>query len=81
VEEGCSRNFRCKSSSKFGFWPFLGFSRRFARGKFETAAADAGGRLTPPSQRRQDVLGAAILAFREPLAQLAEDRARHAVAL
>jgi hypothetical protein len=39
------------------------------------------GRLTPPSQGRQYVLGAAILAFREPLAQLADDRAGHSVAL
>jgi hypothetical protein len=64
-------------------WPFLGFSRKFARGELEkTAAADAGGRrLTPPSQGRQDVLGAAVLPFREPLAQLAEDRARYPVSL
>jgi hypothetical protein len=59
----------------------LAFSGKFARGRPETAAADVGSRLTPPSQGRQDVLGAAVLAFREPLAQLAEDRARHPVAL
>jgi hypothetical protein len=41
----------------------------------------ASGRLTPPSQGRQDILGAAVLAFREPLAQLADERARHTVAL
>src|SRR5215203_4094407 len=38
-------------------------------------------RLTPPSQRRQYVLGAAVLAFWEPRAQLADDRAWHTVAL
>src|SRR5829696_3866075 len=38
-------------------------------------------RLTPPPQGRQDVLGAAVLAFREPLAQLIGDRPRHTVAL
>src|SRR5215217_778743 len=38
-------------------------------------------RLTPPPQGRQDVLGAAILALREPLAQLTDDRPRHTVAL
>jgi hypothetical protein len=41
----------------------------------------ASGRLTPPSQGRHYVLGAAVLAFREPLAQLADDRAWHTVAL
>jgi hypothetical protein len=44
-------------------------------------AVDAGGRLTPPSQSRQDVLGATVLAFRKPLAQLTEDQARHTVVL
>ena len=44
-------------------------------------AADAGGRLTAPSQSRQDVLGPTVLAFRKPLAQLADDRAWHTVAL
>src|SRR5215208_2142177 len=38
-------------------------------------------RLTAPAQGGQDVLGAAVLAFRKPLAQLAEDRTRHPVAL
>src|SRR5687767_7152265 len=38
-------------------------------------------RLTPPPQGRQDVLGAAVLALREPLAQLRDDRPRHTVAL
>jgi hypothetical protein len=47
--------------------------------KLEPDAADD--RLTPPSQGRQDVLRAAVLAFREPLAQLADERARHTVAL
>src|SRR5215207_5032249 len=41
----------------------------------------ASGRLTPLSQGRQDVLGAAVLTFRESLAQLTDERARHAVAL
>jgi hypothetical protein len=44
-------------------------------------AADDGDRLKPLSQSRQDVLGAAIFAFRQPLAQLADERARHTVAL
>src|SRR5215203_870683 len=39
------------------------------------------GQLTPPAQGGQDALGTAVLAFRKPLAQLAEDRARHPVAL
>src|SRR5829696_3576112 len=38
-------------------------------------------RLTPPPQGRQDVLGAAVLALWEPLAQLTYDRPRHTVAL
>src|ERR687898_3327615 len=38
-------------------------------------------RLTPPLQGRQDVLGAAVLALRESLAQLRDDRTRHTVAL
>jgi hypothetical protein len=38
-------------------------------------------RLTPPSEGRQDVLGTAVLAFREPLAQLIGDRSWHAIAL
>jgi Recombinase zinc beta ribbon domain len=41
----------------------------------------ASGRLTPPSEGRHYVLGAAVLAFRKPLAQLADDRAWHTVAL
>src|SRR5215218_216340 len=60
--------------------PVRGY-KKFARGKLEPDAADAGGRLTPPSQGRQYVLGDAVLAFREPLAQLADDRAGHTVAL
>jgi hypothetical protein len=40
-----------------------------------------GGRLTPPSQGHQDVLGTAVLALRQPLAQLTDYRAGHAVAL
>jgi hypothetical protein len=39
------------------------------------------GWLTAPTQGRQDILRATILAFREPLAQLADDWARHPVAL
>src|SRR3712207_5181851 len=42
---------------------------------------ESSSRLTPPSQGRQDVLGTAVLAFRQPLAQLTDDRARHTVAL
>jgi hypothetical protein len=38
-------------------------------------------RLTPPPQGRQDVLGTAVLAFREPLAQLTDERPSHTVAL
>src|SRR5215203_498053 len=53
----------------------------FACGKSEPDAADAGGRLTPPTKSRQDVLGTAIFALWEPLAQLAEDHTRHPVAL
>src|ERR671921_809590 len=49
--------------------------------KLEPTVADAAERLTPPSQGRQDLLGAAVLALREPLAQLRDDRPRHTVAL
>src|SRR5215211_617226 len=38
-------------------------------------------RLTPSPQGRQDLLGAAVLALREPLAQLTDDRTWHTVAL
>src|SRR5918999_4125909 len=38
-------------------------------------------RLTPPSEGRQDLLGAAVLALRKPLAQLRDDRTRHTVVL
>src|SRR5829696_1644717 len=44
--------------------PVRGY-KKFARGRLEPDAADAGGRLTSPSQGRQDVLGATVLAFRE----------------
>jgi hypothetical protein len=50
----------------------LAFSRMLALGKTDIAADDSCGRLAPPSQGRQDVLGAAVLAFGQPpLAQLA----------
>src|SRR5918993_995345 len=60
----------------------LRLSKKFPRGELEpTAAETPAERLTPPSEGRQDVLGATVLAFREPLAQLRDDRTRHTVAL
>src|SRR5215203_1695428 len=57
-------------------------SKKFARGELEpTAPETPAERLTPPPEGRQDVLGAAVLALREPLAQLRDDRPRHTVAL
>src|SRR5215204_5655425 len=56
-------------------------SQKFARGKRAPDAADDGDRLKPPSEGRQDVLGAAVFAFRQPLAQLTDERAWHTVAL
>src|SRR3712207_6515412 len=46
-----------------------------------SSSVESSRRLTPPSQGRQDVLGTAVLAFRQPLAQLTDDQARHTVAL
>src|SRR5215211_6562625 len=54
---------------------------RSVRGKLEPDVADGQRSANAPSQGRQDVLSAAVLAFREPLAQLAGDRAGHTVAL
>jgi hypothetical protein len=63
----------------------LGTSRKkLARAKeFEPVAAERrkGGGLTPTSQGLQDVLGASVLALWQPLAQLADYRARYAVTL
>ena len=64
----------------------LGTSRKkLARGKeLEPVAAERrkGGGLTPTtSQGLQDVLGASVLALWQPLAQLADYRARYAVTL
>src|SRR5215211_7579762 len=56
-------------------------SPKFARGKRAPDAADDGDRLKPPSQGRQDLLGAAVFAFRQRLAQLTDERAWHTVAL
>src|SRR5215204_4101684 len=57
-------------------------SKKFARGELEpTAPETPAERLTPPPEGRQDVLGAAVLALREPLAQLRDDRSRHTVTL
>src|SRR5215211_5771972 len=57
-------------------------SKRFARGELEpTAPETPAERLTPRPQGRQDVLGTAVLALREALAQLRDDRPRHTVAL
>src|SRR3712207_1134874 len=47
----------------------------------EVLSVESSSQLTPPSQGRQDVLGTAVLAFRQPLAQLRDDQARHTVAL
>src|SRR5829696_2192151 len=57
-------------------------SKKFARGELEpTAPETPAERLTPPPQGRQYILGAAVLALWEPLAQLRDDRPRHTVAL
>jgi hypothetical protein len=50
-------------------------SRKFVRGRPSES------RLTSTSEGLQDVLGTAVFALRQPLAQLADDQARNPVAL
>jgi len=55
--------------AKFG----LRVLRRSASGKLGPDASDGQRSANAPSQGRQDVLGTAVLASREPLAQLADE--------
>src|SRR5215212_5656643 len=57
-------------------------SKKFARAELEpTAPETPAQRLTPLSEGRQDILGTAVLALRDPPSQLRDERPRHTVAL
>src|SRR5215208_5530206 len=76
--EGRKRTLERVDCSTAALWAAKSARRRSTGG---AGRAIRFARLTPPAQGGQDVLGAAVLAFRKPLAQLAEDRAWHPVAL
>jgi hypothetical protein len=57
------------------------FRELHSNGVLRRSSVESSSRLTPTSQGLQDVLGTAVLALRQPLAQLADYRARHAVVL